>query len=78
MTLVSVALYLGIQLVYVFHNMSELGSYSSVLLPYSIKAKRCMSIMLWVTGRVWVLALCLTKVRSSPASCPATAFILLR
>ena len=25
----------------------------SMVLPYCIKAKRCMSIMLWVTGRVW-------------------------
>ena len=28
-------------------------SHGSVILPYSIKAKMCMSIMLWVTGRVW-------------------------
>ena len=27
--------------------------HGSVILPYCIKAKRCMSIMLWVTGRVW-------------------------
>ena len=27
--------------------------HGSVILPYRIKAKRCMSIMLWVTGRVW-------------------------
>ena len=35
-------------------------------------AKRCMSIMLWVTGRVWPYK----KVRSSRARCPATALIL--
>ena len=27
--------------------------HGSVILPYCIKTKRCMSIMLWVTGRVW-------------------------
>ena len=27
--------------------------HGSVILPYCIKAKRCMGIMLWVTGRVW-------------------------
>ena len=26
--------------------------HGSVILPYCIKTKRCMSIMLWVTGRV--------------------------
>ena len=30
--------------------------HGSVILPYIIKAKRCMSIMLWVTGRVWPYA----------------------
>ena len=25
----------------------------SMILPYCIKAKRCMNIMLWVTGGVW-------------------------
>ena len=27
--------------------------HGSMVLPYYIKAMRCMSIMLWVTGRVW-------------------------
>ena len=27
--------------------------HGSVVLPYCIKAKRCMSITLWVTGGVW-------------------------
>ena len=26
---------------------------ATALISYCIKAKRCMSIMLWVTGRVW-------------------------
>ena len=27
--------------------------HGSMVLPYCIKAKRCMSIMLWVTGQLW-------------------------
>ena len=27
--------------------------HGSAILPYCMLAKRCMSIMLWVTGRVW-------------------------
>ena len=42
--------------------------HGSVILPYCIKAKRCMG---YWSG----LALCLTKVRSSRARCPATALI---
>ena len=42
--------------------------HGSVILPYCIKAKRCM-------GYWSRLALCLTKVRSSRARCPATALI---
>ena len=32
---------------------SIVNFHGSVILPCRIKAKRCMSIMLWVTGRVW-------------------------
>ena len=45
-----------------------------VILPYCIKAKRCEHNAL---GYWSGLALCLTKVRSSRARCPATALILL-
>ena len=44
-----------------------------VILPYCIKAKRCEHNAL---GYWSVLALCLTKVRSSRARCPATALIV--
>ena len=43
-----------------------------VILPYCIKAKRCEHNAL---GYWSGLALCLTKVRSSRARCPATALI---
>ena len=43
-----------------------------VILPYCIKAKRCEHNAL---GYWSGLALCLTKVRSSRACCPATALI---
>ena len=43
-----------------------------VILPYCIKAKRCEhNALVYWSG----LALCLTKVRSSRARCPATALI---
>ena len=45
-----------------------------VILPYCIKAKRCEHNAL---GYWSGLALCLTKVRSSRARCPATALINL-
>ena len=45
-----------------------------VILPYCIKAKRCEHNAL---GYWSGLALCLTKVRSSRARCPATALICL-
>ena len=45
-----------------------------VILPYCIKAKRCEHNAL---GYWSGLALCLTKVRSSRARCPATALISL-
>ena len=45
-----------------------------VILPYCIKAQRCEHNAL---GYWSVLALCLTKVRSSRARCPATALISL-
>ena len=45
-----------------------------VILPYCIKAKRCEHNAL---GYWSGLALCLTKVRSSRACCPATALILI-
>ena len=45
-----------------------------VILPYCIKAKRCEHNAL---GYWSVLALCLTKVRSSRARCPATALMKL-
>ena len=45
-----------------------------VILPYCIKAKRCEHNAL---GYWSGLALCLTKVRSSRARCPATALITL-
>ena len=44
-----------------------------VILPYCIKAKRCEHNAL---GYWSGLALCLTKVRSSRARCPATALIV--
>ena len=44
-----------------------------VILPYCIKAKRCEHNAL---GYWSGLALCLTKVRSSRARCPATALIM--
>ena len=44
--------------------------HGSVILPYCIKAKRCMG---YWSG----LALCLTKVRSSRARCPSTALIFI-
>ena len=44
-----------------------------VILPYCIKAKRCEHNAL---GYWSGLALCLTKVRSSRARCPATALML--
>ena len=43
-----------------------------VILPYCIKAKRCEHNAF---GYWSGLALCLTKVRSSRARCPATALI---
>ena len=46
-----------------------------VILPYCIKAKRCEHNAL---GYWSVLALCLTKVRSSRARCPATALIKVK
>ena len=46
-----------------------------VILPYCIKAKRCEHNAL---GYWSGLALCLTKVRSSRARCPATALINYR
>ena len=45
-----------------------------VILPYCIKAKRCEHNAL---GYWSGLALCLTKVRSSRARCPATALIVI-
>ena len=45
-----------------------------VILPYCIKAKRCEHNAL---GYWSGLALCLTKVRSSRARCPATALIFI-
>ena len=34
-------------------NVAIVNFHGSLILPYCIKAKRCMSIMLRVTGRVW-------------------------